>query len=370
VATGLLSRSFINAQRVDVGADVDRIAVLATNLARGGVTPQEQPVVADAILERIAALPGVDGVALTSRLPVEGGLTASTVVEGYVPPAGTGSLELQAALVSPTYFATMGIPVLSGRTFAATDRAGAPIVAVVNETAARLYWPNGEAGGGRVRPQDSPDAWMQVVGVVADVKVAEATEAPTPMIYYSIRQRPLAEFDIVARTSGDPAALLNSMRRALNEVRATLPVTRQMTLAQHVAGTLDTFRTWVAVLNGFSLLGLLLATLGVYAAVSFNVERRTQEMGVRVALGATYGHLVQMVLRQSLAVAGAGVVVGLGMAALATRGLRSLLFGVGPLDAATFAAAAAVILLAAAAAAFLPARRAARADAVETLRTQ
>src|SRR5690606_37058936 len=140
-----------------------------------------------------------------------------------------------------------------------------------------------------------------------------------PMIYYSMEQQPAAVFSVVARTSGDPAALGNTMRRALADVRSSLPVTSQFTLEEHVSDTLYTFRIWVALLNGFSLLALVLAGLGIYAAVSFNVERRTQEIGIRVALGATYSQLLRMVVRQTVSVAGIGIALGLAAAALTVR---------------------------------------------------
>ncbi|MBN1239271.1 MAG: ABC transporter permease [Gammaproteobacteria bacterium] len=371
VATGLMARSLANAERVDVGVDAERIAVIGTNLARGGVPQDEVRAVTARILERVSALPGVERAAVTTRLPVQPrGFSTTTIIEGYTPRVGTEAVELPVAFVSREYFPTMGIALLSGRTFAATDHADAPIVAVVNEAAAGLYWTGSEPVGGRVRPQDAPDAWRQVVGVVADVKVADVTEPPTPMIYYPIEQLPSAAFSVVARTSGDSAVLGSALRHALTDVRPSLPVISQFPLDEHVTGSLDSARTLVSLLNGFSLLALVLAAVGIYAAVSFTVERRAHEIGIRVALGATYSRLVAMVFRQTLWITGIGLALGLGAAALAARGLQGLLFGVAPIDPFTFMAAAAVLLVTACTAAFLPARRAAKGDPVDALRAQ
>jgi predicted permease len=323
------------------------------------------------ILARIATLPGVERAALTTRLPVQPGGSSTTVVDGYTPAVGTGAVELPAVGVSREYFDTMGIRLVAGRSFSTSDNPdGAPVV-IVNETAARLFW-NGDAVGRRLRPQDDPDAWREVVGVVADVKVADVTEPPTPMFYFSTDQIPPLGFTVVAKASGDPALLAEALRAALREVRTSLPVTRQGSFEATVAAGFAGARIGVALIGGFSLLALVLAGLGVYAVVSFNVERRTQELGVRMALGATHARLARMVVGECVLVVAIGVVVGSGLAALGARGLSSVgvLFGVAAIDSATFAGAAALLLSTAAAAAFLPAYRAARANPVDALRTQ
>jgi predicted permease len=371
VAAGLMARSLANAERVNLGVDTERIALVGTILPQGGVEPAEAAAVTTAILERVSALPGVERAALTTRLPVQPGGTSTTIVDGYTPSVGTGAVELAPIGVSQGYFETMGIRLLDGRNFSVTDAPNAPPVVIVNETAARLFW-NGDAVGRRLRAQDDPDSWREVVGVVADVKVTDVTEPPTPMFYYSTDQIPPLGFTVVARASGDPAFLTQALRGALREIRSSLPVTRQGSLESVVAAGFAGARIGVALISGFSLLALVLAGLGVYAVVSFNVERRTQELGVRMALGATHTRLARMVVGESVAVVGLGIVTGLGLAALGARGLSSVgvLFGVAPIDTATFAGAAGLLLSTAAAAAFLPAYRAARANPVDALRAQ
>jgi putative ABC transport system permease protein len=224
-ATALLARSFVNAERVDPGVDAARIAVIGTNLVQAGVTPQETSAVASQILERIGALPGVESAALTIRLPLSPGPTSSTIVEGYELPRGTNAIEMPFSSVSNDYFATMGIRLVAGRVFSAVDQRESPPVVIVNETAARVFF-GGDAVGRRVRPQDSPYEWREVVGVVADAKVAELQEPPTPLIYRSIDQTGTGGFSVVVRTALDPAALLGVLPGALRSVRASLPITR------------------------------------------------------------------------------------------------------------------------------------------------
>jgi predicted permease len=367
VGAGLFGRSLANAERVDVGVDTGRIAVMGTNLQQAGVTGDAAAALTAQILDRVEAVPGVERAALTTRLPVQPAGTTTQVVEDYHPPSGTGAVELPFASVSRAYFETMGIPVLDGRTFSAVDGPGTPTVVVVNETAARLFW-GGNAIGGRIRPQAIDTAWNRVVGVVADVKVTSVQEAPAPMLYYSAEQGGVSAFTVVARTSGDPAALTGVLRAALREVRASLPITRLMPFETHLGDALAAPRATAALIGGFSILALLLATLGVHAVVSFSVERRSRELGIRMALGAAGRDIVGLVVAQTLGIVATGVLAGLALAALATRGLEGILFGVSHVDVVTFAGAAMLLLASAGAAAFLPARRAARADPVEVLK--
>jgi putative ABC transport system permease protein len=188
------------------------------------------------------------------------------------------------------------------------------------------------------------------------------------MLYYPQEQVGAGGFAVVVRTLAEPASLLGVLPRALREVRASLPVTRVEPFAVRVAASLSAARTTALLMGAFAALALLLAGLGIYAAVSFAVERRTQEIGIRVALGASGLRLVRMVVGESLAVVGIGIAVGLGLAAAAGLGLRGILFGVAPFDPASFAAAAAALIAAAAVAAILPARRAAFASPADVLR--
>jgi putative ABC transport system permease protein len=366
---GLMVRSLANAERVDAGVDAERIAVIGTDLAQGDVAPEEAPAVVTQLLERMEAVPGVQRAAVTTRLPVQPGGTTTRIIDGYAPPAGTGAVELPVAFVSRGYFETMAIRVLAGRTFTAADGANAPRVIVVNEAAARAYW-GGNAVGGRIRGQGEGSEWLEVVGVVGDVKVSDLTEAPTPMIYGSTEQFGVGAFSIVARTSDDPAAVTSGLRAALRDVRSSLPVTRLQTLKQHFGDTLQAPRVGTIVMSAFSTLALMIATLGIYAVVAFTVERRTHELGIRTALGASASRIARMVVRESVVTAALGVAAGLVLAALAMRGLEGVLYGVSPVDAATFVGTGVLLLAAACVAALLPARRATHANPAKLLKSE
>jgi predicted permease len=368
-ATALLARSLLNAARVDPGVDSERIAVIGTNLLQGGVASEEAAVVAEQILERVAALPGVESAALTTRLPLSNGGTSSTVVEGYTLPSGASAIEFPVAGASRGYFETMGIPLLAGRDFSAADSPESPAVVIVNETAARLFF-GGDAVGRRLRGQANPNEWREVVGVVADVKVTDLQEPPTPLMYWSTEQTGAGAFAVVVRTPDNAERLLGLLPRALRDVRAGLPVTRLETFEAHLSGALDAARATAGLMGAFAGLALLLAGLGIYAAVSFAVEQRTHEIGIRMALGANAPRLVRTVVGGSLKVVGIGVAAGLALAVAAAQGMRAILFGVSPVDGVSFLAAAALLVAAAGVAAYLPAQRAARASPSDVLRSQ
>jgi len=369
VAAGLLTRSLANARGVDPGVDVERVAMIGTNLRQGNVPQEEWPVVRDELLRRVEDLPGVSRAAIASRLPAQDFASSTTVVEGYDPPSGTDATELPFAVVSEGYFRTMGIPLVAGRTFAEEDRAESPLVVLVTETGARRFW-SGDAVGRRIRPQGAEDAWRRVVGVVGDVTVEDLQEPPTPLFYYFAEQLPLSRFFVVARTAGDPAALVGPLREELRAVRASLPITELGTMESHLGQSLSGPRTAAALVGVFSVLAVLLASLGIYAVVSFTVARRSSEMGIRVALGADPGQVVGMVVAESMTSVAVGLLVGVGLALVAVRGLERVLYQVGALDPATFAAGTAGLLAVAALASWIPARRAARSDPVEVLRAQ
>jgi hypothetical protein len=301
---------------VDPGVSADRVALISTNPSQVGIDAAEAPLLMDALLQRVSALPGVTRAALTTRLPVQPGGSTTTVVDGYQPSAGTDAVELNFAYVSTGYFETMGVPLLAGRAFGPDDLPEVPRVVIVNETAARVFW-GGEAVGKRVRPQGSPNAWREVVGVVADVKVRSLQEAPTPMMFFSTGQVAIGCCTIVARTEGDPEALLPGLRGALQEAGGNLPVVTLSTMDDYLGVSVSGPRLAAALVSVFSLLALMLASLGIYAAVSFTVARRSSELGIRVALGAARSGVIGLVLRGSLITVGVGLVVGFALSLLA-----------------------------------------------------
>jgi putative ABC transport system permease protein len=371
LGTGLLARSLAALQSVDAGVDVDRVAFVRTDWSRAGLEGGEDGRVAiDEMRRRVEAIPGVTWAALATRLPAQNSGTTTTEVEGYTPPAGTDAVELPFAVVSDGYFETMGIPLLTGRLFNDDEVPGtAESSILINEAAARRFYGAANPIGRRMRAQGS-QAWNRtVVGVVGDVPVGRLGEAPRPIFYFSTRQTTRLPAYLMARTEGDPGALASALRQAVGEMGVTVSVSAQGTLAGHFGSTLATPRLAARAMGAFSLLALLLAGLGIYAVVSFSVARRTGEMGIRMALGAERSWVVRMIVREVVGVVLVGLVVGLALAGAGATQLGGALYGVSALDPVTFGGAVAVLLLVAWFAAYVPARRAARADPVDALRT-
>ena len=363
VGASLLTRSLVKIHQVDPGVDTDRLAYVATGFGQGDVSPEERSARLEELMDRATALPGVTAVAFTSRLPVQPGRSTTTVVEGYTPPTGTGSVELEAAFVSDRYFETVGLRVMSGRAFGRQDTLGTMPVVLVNETAARRFWGNTNPDGWRVRPEANPDGWVQVVGVVEDSKVESLDERPTPMLIYPVRQSPSSGY-VLVRTTGDPRALLPGLRAALQAVSPDLPLSALGTLRSRLAGALVVPTIATRMLGAFSLLAILLASLGLYGVVSFSVSRRSPEMGIRIAMGALRSQLIHMVMREMLATVAVGLALGLGLAMLTAPALEPVLYQVPAVDPVSFVFGAVLLVAVATLATYLPARRAAGVDPV------
>jgi putative ABC transport system permease protein len=368
LGTGLLARSLTALQTVDTGLALDRVAYVRLDWSRAGLGVEEARAAMDELRARLEAVPGVERVALSSRLPAQRQGTTTTEVEGYTPPAGTSAVELPFAIVTDGYFEAMGIPLVAGRLFTQDDVPGGGTSILVSEATARRFWGDADPIGRRMRGQGS-EAWTRtVVGVVGDTPVGSIGEGPVPMFYFSSRQSQGTPSYVIARTDGDPAAILGPLRRELGAWRASVTVSAQGTLASHFGASLATPRLVARAMGAFSLLALLLAGLGIYTVVSFTVARRSPELGLRMALGAERTSVVRMVVREVATVVGVGLAAGVVASGLAASRLAGLLFGVAPLDPVSFGGAVLLLLAVAGVAAWVPARRAARADPVQALR--
>ena len=271
--------------------------------------------------------------------------------------------------MSDRYFETVGLRVMSGRAFGRQDTLGTMPVVLVNETAARRFWGNTNPDGWRVRPEANPDGWVQVVGVVEDSKVESLDERPTPMLIYPVRQSPSSGY-VLVRTTGDPRALLPGLRAALQAVSPDLPLSALGTLRSRLAGALVVPTIATRMLGAFSLLAILLASLGLYGVVSFSVSRRSPEMGIRIAMGALRSQLIHMVMREMLATVAVGLALGLGLAMLTAPALEPVLYQVPAVDPVSFVFGAVLLVAVATLATYLPARRAAGVDPVVALRAR
>ena len=273
--------------------------------------------------------------------------------------------------VTPDYFRALGTPVLEGRAFAETDGAGAPEVVLVNRSLARRLFPAGSAVGRQMRlvNPDQGSGWRTIVGVVGDVRYSGLVEPDQPTIYTPFPQTPFVWSYVMVRTAGPPGELARGVREAVRAVDPTLDAAGVRPMADLMAESVGRPRFQVALLGVFALLAISLAAVGIYGVVSYSVAQRTQEIGIRMALGAGRDDVVRMVTGEGLRLALTGVAVGLVGAAAATRVLGTLLFEVRPTDPPTFAAAAAFLVLVTVGASALPALRASRLRPTEALRT-
>jgi predicted permease len=332
------------------------------------------------IVERAGAVPGVASAALVSAAPLEGGNSNGLVPEGR-------SLELSSAinslmrLVTPDYFATMRIELVRGRGFTADDRRGAPLVMVVNEALAREAFPGQDPVGKRIAccepgPDGAPN-WKTVVGVARDVRALGLDEAPMPEFYLPMVQAPAAAWTwtdrtmtLAVRALGDEPALMTPLRRAVAEVDPSLPLYDLGTMQGRVMDSLAESRFSTLLLTIFGAIALILAAIGVYGVISYGVAQRTQEIGIRMALGAVPGDIRRMVVTQTLGLVLVGTVLGLAGGAALARAAASLLYEVTPSDPATYIAVAVMLVLVAGASALAPVRRATRIDPLLALRAE
>jgi putative ABC transport system permease protein len=324
------------------------------------------------VLERINHLPGVVAAGCTTWLPLTnfGGATGITI-EGRPKPAPGHAMIPNTRMISSKYFQAMGMTLIEGGTFDDRDGAKTQPVALINQAAAKKFWPGQDPVGLRFkRDEDSaPQPWITIVGIVGDVRQAGLDLPPRPEVYLPYQQWDFFRPSYLAvRTAGDPMAIANAVRQQIWAVDKDQPVTRVMPLEKMLSDYLAPRELQSSLLGGFAGFALLLAALGIYAVLAFSVAQRTQEIGVRVALGAQQREILRNVLSQGLKLAGLGVVIGVAGALALSQLLATLLFGVRATDPLTLSGAVAVLLAVAAAACYIPARRAMRVDPMIALR--
>lgn len=377
VGAGVLAHSFYRLVSVAPGFQGERVLT-----ARVSPSPAAYPEAADIdrfygeLTERLRALPGAEEVGATWALPFShvpaswGGPTSASST--YAPAEGGDAAEGATVELEPVrgdYFRAMGMPRLAGRGFTAADRAGAPAVAVVNETLARRFWPGREAVGRRLVKPGSPDSSVTVVGVVADVKRTGLDQQAQAVAYLPHAQAVWSHsLFVTVRSAGDPEGLARALRETVWALDPAAAVTGVAVLSDLVSGSMAGPRLRTAVLAALAGTAGGLALIGIYGVLAFTVARRTREMAVRLALGAGRRRVIEEVLVRGLAPVALGLILGGAGAAAATRALRSFLFEVAPLDPLTFAAVPAALLAAGALACWAPARRAAAADPASALR--
>ncbi len=369
VGAGLCVKGMQQARRIDIGFRPDHVLLGRLQIGMNGYTRETGPTFYRQARQRLAALPGVEEAALASWFPLglAGCKGTGVFVEGYQRPLDEDA-TYEFVIVSPRYFAAMRIPLVAGRDFTDQDDAAAGKVAIVNEAFARRFWPDQDALGRRFR---SGGLWRTIVGVAKTGKYNRLDEAARPFLYLPYQQGvPDLDLDLCLRTTGEPAALAASMRQAMHDLDPGVALRQVLLLTSHASMVLFPQRMASSLLILLGAVALALAAMGVYAVMAHAVSQRTQEFGVRMALGAQPGDVVRHVVGHGLALALLGLAAGLALSLAISRLLAGFLYGISPFDPAVFTGVSALLALIALVACWLPARRAARVDPVIALRSE
>jgi putative ABC transport system permease protein len=371
---GLLMRTLWSMQQVERGFSPSNVAMATVGLPAVAYPGAVEVRAFHArLLERVRALPGVRAAAFGTGV-LQPLVTNSGVytIEGVPLPPPEARVEYPVETVSPGYFETLGMTIVRGRGFTDADHADAARVVVVNETLARTGWPGQDPIGRRIRAggETSKAPWMTVVGVIRDAHRADVTRPVRPELYTCALQAASRTQTLLVRTIEEPSLIIDDIRREVRALDAQLPVFNATTLDAEMARTLTQPRFQAVLLASFAAIAVLLATIGIYSVTSHAVSQRTQEVGIRMAMGAARGDVLRMMLAQQQRPALAGLVLGVAGSLFLSRFVQTLLFGVSASDPLTFALVAAVLFVVAAIACWVPARRATRVDPLVTLRAE
>lgn len=368
---GLLARSFMQLAHVDPGFTPENATLLQLSLPQKKYAmPEQQTAFADALLERVKVLPGVQWAGITHSMPLLGGYVLTFSIEGRPPIAPSDQPSASYYAVTPDYFRAMGIRLIRGRTFTPRDDAKAPRVAIINEAFARQFFPNEDPIGKRIDIDLGPDAWREIVGIVGDIKQNGPDQATSAQSYEPFAQKPFSSIDLVIRTKGAPTALLGALRPAVYAVDKDQPVGAIRPLEEILADSIARQRFAMTLLSVFSVVALVIAAVGIYGVMAYNVVQRTGEFGIRMALGAQQRDVLRLVLMQGGKLIGLGLVIGLSATLAASRAMGSMLFNTSAYDPVTLATITLLLGAVALIACLLPANRATKVNPIEALRAE
>jgi len=366
VGAGLFLRSLEATRRTDPGFETKNLLSVAFDLGLQRYNQEKGEAFLRQVRERVSSLPGVAAVSHASAGPLAGSVLRSVFLEGGHENDRT---LIQVNTVGPGYFDAMRIPIVQGRAITEDDKAGGPKVAVINETMAKKFWPRGDALGKRFHFFGASEPWAEIVGVARNAKYTFLGEDPQSYIYEAHAQRYSGAQTLIVRTAGDPASMLVPVERELRALDADVPLTGLATVAKTINDGLWAPRAGASLLGLFGLLALVLAAVGIYSVMSYSVTQRQREIGIRMALGARRQDVLRMMLGRGMRVVAVGLGVGLLISFALARLAATLLVGISPWDATSFAGAAAVLAAVAVAANFFPTRRAAGIDPTVALRS-
>ncbi len=371
VCAGLLTRSFLSLLRTNPGFNSENVLTMSLVLPalKYKEDAQREAFYRD-LVQRVKTYPGVESAAVVNYLPLGGSNSSdSYLVEGEPEPQPGQEVDGRYRVASPDYFRTMGISIIRGRGFTEQDKAGATPVVIVNETLARQHWPDQDPIGKRIRfygPLDRAP-WMEVVGVIADVK-HDLTIPVTPEYYLPHAQDPWNGMVLVAKTNVDPSSLAGALRQQVWSIDKDQPVFDVHTMQEVRSSSVALYSFSSVMLGIFAGVAMVLAAIGIYGVMAFAVTQRTQEIGIRMALGARTADVLKLVVKHGMKLALLGIVIGLAGSWVLTRFIQKLLVGVQPTDLLTFSVVSLCLLVAAFIACYLPARRATKVDPLVALR--
>ena len=373
IGAALMAQSLARLRAVDPGLDPSGVAVARINVPESRYPENEQIArFFQDVIDRVSALPGVESAGAVMALPLSGSAATLTfLIEGVPQPEPGTDPVTEYQVVSSGYFTTMRIPLLAGRFFTELDDADedSPGVAIVSETMARRFFPGEDPVGKRINfgDYDNESSWVTIVGVVGSIRHFNLDVAPEPEVYLPFPQDPWVYMSVVARTAGDPAALLPSMRQAVLDVDPDQPVYALTTMEEVLADNVADSRFLSLLLEIFALTAAILAAVGIYSVISYTVSQRYRELGIRIALGAGRTNILQLVMKQGLTPVLYGIGIGVAGAIVTTRFLESQLYEVSTVDPLSFIVIPLFVVVTAVVSVSLPARRAVTIPPVEAL---
>ena len=370
VGAGLFLRTLTNLRHVDVGFNPQNLLLFRVNPQLNRYDEKRTLALYREMLDRLGAVPGVSAVALSAPALLSGSVNSTSIfVHGraYAPDVRDRDNNINRLVVSPNFFDVMGIPVLSGRGFGGSDSDTAPKVVMINQAAAKKYFANENPVGQRFGSSLETTAQLEVVGIVRDVKYDSVRDAAPPTMFVPYTQTRVGNAAFEVRTRSAPAAVTGAVREAVRQIDQNLPVMDVSTQLEQVEMRFQQEKFFAQAYTLFGIVALLLAALGLFGLMSYNVARRTNEIGIRMALGAQRGDVLRLVMRESMILVIVGVAAGLALALYASRFVTTLLYGVPPTDVLALALAILVMLVVSAVAGYIPARRASRVDPMVAL---